>query len=139
MAGNITILALLGYGGTLVSKGVISVGDLSSLLLYSAYVGGSMGQLSSFFVRYFNSITPVFLLIACQTTLMKGVGAGTRIFDLMAREPAIKPGEGKVLAPGSIGTVKFEGVRFAYPKRREVQVLNGFDLEIKPGESVALV
>jgi len=49
-AGNVTILALLGYGGSLVSKGLISVGDLSSLLLYSAYVGGSMGQLSSFFV-----------------------------------------------------------------------------------------
>ncbi|PVF93544.1 putative ATP-binding cassette transporter [Serendipita vermifera] len=121
LAGNITILALLGYGGTLVSKGFISVGDLTSLLLYSAYVGGSMGQLSSFF-----------------TTLMKGVGAGTRIFDLIARDPEIKPG-GKSLAPGSEGAVKFEGIRFAYPKRREVQVLNGFDLEIKPGESVALV
>lgn len=122
LAGNITILALLGYGGTLVSKGVISVGDLSSLLLYSAYVGGSMGQLSSFF-----------------TTLMKGVGAGTRIFDLLAREPVISPTKGRPLPPGSVGTVKFEGLRFAYPKRREAQVLNGFDMEIKPGESVALV
>ena len=45
-AGNITILCLLGYGGTLVSRGVISVGDLTSLLMYSAYVGSSMGMLS---------------------------------------------------------------------------------------------
>ncbi|CAG7850726.1 ATP-dependent permease MDL1, mitochondrial AltName: Full=ABC transporter mdl1; Flags: Precursor [Serendipita indica DSM 11827] len=122
LAGNVTILALLGYGGTLVSRGVISVGDLSSLLLYSAYVGGSMGQLSSFF-----------------TTLMKGVGAGTRIFDLLEREPVIAPSKGTVLEGRAVGTIKFEGVRFAYPKRRDVQVLDGFDLEIKPGESVALV
>jgi ABC-type multidrug transport system fused ATPase/permease subunit len=63
-AGNLTILTLLGYGafsclassciassendisgGTLVSRGEISVGDLTSLLLYSAYVGGSLSML----------------------------------------------------------------------------------------------
>jgi len=70
---------------------------------------------------------------------MKGVGAGTRIFDLLEREPVIHPNEGKALAPGSIGTIKFEKIRFAYPTRRDTQVLNGFDMEIKPGESVALV
>lgn len=37
---------LLGYGGTLVSRGEISVGDLTSLLLYTAYVGGALGNLS---------------------------------------------------------------------------------------------
>jgi hypothetical protein len=70
---------------------------------------------------------------------MKGVGAGTRIFDLLAREPVISPNKGKTLPPKSIGIVKFENIRFAYPKRRETQVLNGFNMEIKPGESVALV
>lgn len=70
---------------------------------------------------------------------MKGVGAGTRIFDLLAREPAIVPNKGKILSPASIATVKFENIRFAYPKRREAQVLDGFNMEIKPGESVALV
>jgi ABC-type multidrug transport system fused ATPase/permease subunit len=70
---------------------------------------------------------------------MRGVGAGTRIFDLISRTPAIQPDVGTHLPRGSIGTVKFENVRFAYPKRREAQVLNGFDLTIKPGKSVALV
>lgn len=70
---------------------------------------------------------------------MKGVGAGTRIFDLLAREPVINPGKGRILPLGSVGTVKFENIGFAYPKRREAQVLNGFDMEIRPGESVALV
>ncbi|KAJ3884265.1 hypothetical protein GG344DRAFT_71476 [Lentinula edodes] len=34
-SGNVTILALLGYGGSLVSQGEITVGDLTSLLLYT--------------------------------------------------------------------------------------------------------
>lgn len=74
-----------------------------------------------------------------QTGLMKGVGAGTRIFDLMARTPAIQPDVGITLPRGTTGTVKFENVGFAYPKRREAEVLNGFDLTIRPGESIALV
>jgi ABC-type multidrug transport system fused ATPase/permease subunit len=61
-AGNLTILTLLGYGmlfphiltfpishcegGTLVSRGEISVGDLTSLLLYTAYVGSSLSMLT---------------------------------------------------------------------------------------------
>jgi len=53
-SGNVTLLCLLGYGGSLVSKGVISVGDLTSLLLYTVYVGGSLQNLTSFFVRSFH-------------------------------------------------------------------------------------
>lgn len=74
LAGNITILALLGYGGTLVSRGVISVGDLTSLLLYSAYVGGSMGQLSSFFVSGL-SVTSMGYLFSPDDT-HEGSGCG---------------------------------------------------------------
>lgn len=70
---------------------------------------------------------------------MKGVGAGTRIFDLISREPLVSPDRGVTLGPNRIGTVKFNDIHFAYPKRPEVQVLSGFNLEINPGESIALV
>ena len=43
------MLTLLGYGGTLVSRGAITVGDLTSLLLYTAYVGSALGLLSYVF------------------------------------------------------------------------------------------
>ncbi|KAH0589166.1 hypothetical protein H2248_004932 [Termitomyces sp. 'cryptogamus'] len=45
-SGNVTLLALLGYGGTLVSHGAISVGDLTSLLLYTVYVGSGLQMLT---------------------------------------------------------------------------------------------
>jgi putative ABC transport system ATP-binding protein len=57
-SGNVTILALLGFGGSLVSQGQITVGDLTSLLLYTVYVGSGLQMLTSFFVKNFEFPNP---------------------------------------------------------------------------------
>ncbi|KAG8874662.1 ATP-binding cassette permease mdl1, partial [Tulasnella sp. 331] len=127
-SGNVTLLMLLGYGGTLVSRGEISVGDLTSLLLYTAYVGSALGSLSSFF-----------------SSIMKGIGAGGRVFGLLEREPLIPYASGLPFpkpdptAGDHMGTIRFEQVSFNYPSRPKVAVLKDFNLELKSGESVALV
>lgn len=121
-SGNVTLLALLGYGGTLVSNGAISVGDLTSLLLYTVYVGSGLQTLTSFF-----------------SSIMRGIGAGVRIFDLLERKPAIDPDAGVPVDPARRGPIRFENVCFQYPSRKEVTVLKNLNLEINPGESVALV
>ncbi|KAF8310188.1 hypothetical protein DL93DRAFT_2230451 [Clavulina sp. PMI_390] len=124
-AGNLTILTLLGYGGTLVSRGEISVGDLTSLLLYSAYVGSSLGMLSGFF-----------------STIMRAVGASDRVFSLAERKSAIPPAGG-IPIPASAyktgGVIRFENVDFEYPTRKDLHVLRGFTLEIPVGGSTAIV
>lgn len=43
VSGNLTILAVLWYGGHMVMTNAISVGDLASFMLYTAYVGSSLG------------------------------------------------------------------------------------------------
>ncbi|KAF9075655.1 P-loop containing nucleoside triphosphate hydrolase protein [Rhodocollybia butyracea] len=121
-SGNITILALLGYGGSLVSQGQITVGDLTSLLLYTVYVGSGLQMLTSFF-----------------SSIMRGIGAGTRVFELLGRKPAIPADTGVVLDANRRGPVKFENVGFEYPSRKGVEILKDFDLEIGVGESVAIV
>ncbi|KAJ7270074.1 P-loop containing nucleoside triphosphate hydrolase protein [Mycena haematopus] len=121
-SGNVTILCLLGYGGTLVSKGQISIGDLTSLLLYTAYVGNGLSMLASFF-----------------TSIMRGLGAGTRVFELLDRTPAIPPHKGVPVAPDRRGILKFENIKFEYPSRKGVDILKNFNLEIAVGESVAIV
>ncbi|KAG8971616.1 ATP-binding cassette permease mdl1, partial [Tulasnella sp. 427] len=127
-AGNVTVLMLLGYGGTLVSRGEISVGDLTSLLLYTAYVGSSLGSLSAFF-----------------SSIMKGIGAGNRVFGLIEREPTIPTTSGtEFVKPDPItgsgmGVIRFHGVNFHYPSRPKVKVLHDFNLELNSGESVAIV
>ncbi|KAJ3720100.1 P-loop containing nucleoside triphosphate hydrolase protein [Lentinula raphanica] len=121
-SGNVTILALLGYGGSLVSQGEITVGDLTSLLLYTVYVGSGLQMLTSFF-----------------SSIMRGIGAGNRVFELLGREPAIPTDTGVVLDPHRRGPVRFERVGFEYPSRRGVEILKDFNLEIGVGESVAIV
>ncbi|KZT65402.1 hypothetical protein DAEQUDRAFT_731456 [Daedalea quercina L-15889] len=121
-SGNVTLLGLLGYGGTMVSQGQISVGDLTSLLLYTVYVGSGLQMLTSFF-----------------TSIMRGVGAGERIFELLDRHPTIPPYTGLAVDPARRGPVRFEGVYFQYPSRPGVEILKNLDLEVKVGESVALV
>jgi ABC-type bacteriocin/lantibiotic exporter with double-glycine peptidase domain len=116
------MLCLLGYGGHLVSRGEISVGDLTSLLIYTGYVGGSVSGLTGFW-----------------TGLMKGVGAGTRVFQLLDRQSAIPLNVGKHCPKARNGIIRLENVSFTYPSRKEVGVLNGVDLEINVGDSVAIV
>lgn len=70
---------------------------------------------------------------------MKGVGAGSRVFHLLDRESAIPLTVGKVCPKERIGVIKLENVHFRYPSRKEVAVLDGVDLEIKVGTSVAIV
>ncbi|KAJ3575268.1 hypothetical protein NP233_g1204 [Leucocoprinus birnbaumii] len=121
-SGNVTVLGLLGYGGTLVSQGVITVGDLTSLLLYTAYVGNGLTALTSFF-----------------SSMMRAIGAGTRVFEVLDRKALVPLHDGVELSPDRRGTIKFEHVHFEYPTRKDVKVLKDFNLEIKVGETVAIV
>lgn len=70
---------------------------------------------------------------------MRGVGAGTRIFELIDRTPVINPDVGAALDPARRGRVKFENVAFEYPSRKGVEILKDFNLDLNVGESVAIV
>ena len=70
---------------------------------------------------------------------MRGLGAGTRIFGLLDRTPAIQPGVGVALDPKRIGPLRFENIMFSYPTRSGVNVLEDFNLEVEVGENVAIV
>ena len=40
---------------------------------------------------------------------------------------------------GTPGSIEYSKVKFQYPTRHEVQILRGLDLQIHPGQTVALV
>lgn len=121
LIGNMTILAILYVGGQLVKAGSISIGDLTSFLMYTAYAGSSMFGLSSFY-----------------SELMKGVGAASRLFELQDRHPSISPTKG-VPVKSIRGTLKFDKVTFAYPTRPAVTIFNELTFSITPGQNVAIV
>ena len=122
-SGNLSILALLAYGGHLVSLGEITIGNLSSLLLYSAYVGSSLSSLTSFY-----------------SSIMRGLGAGERVFALIEQKPSIKLGHGVNLPTGihKGGNIKFENIAFAYPSRPDAEILKNVSFDVPFGQSVAI-
>ena len=121
MAGNFTILALLYVGGGMVKSGAISIGELSSFLMYTVYAGSSIFGLSGFY-----------------SELMKGVGAASRLFELQDRKPAIAPTVGKAVKSAR-GPIEFKNVTFSYPTRPAVQIFEDLNFTIDQGTSVAIV
>ena len=119
--GNITILALLYSGGSMVKSGVISIGDLTSFLMYTAYAGSSLFGVSSFY-----------------SELMKGVGAASRLFELQDRKPTIPATVGTKVVSAQ-GPIKFTNVSFAYPTRPAVKIFDGLSFEIPSSSNVAIV
>jgi ABC-type multidrug transport system fused ATPase/permease subunit len=70
---------------------------------------------------------------------VRSIGAGTRIFELLDRAPAIRPGVGIALDLKRTGLLRFENIMSSYPTRSGVNVLEDFNLEVKVGENVAVV
>ena len=120
-AGNMVVIALLWVGGGMVKSGAISVGELTSFLMYTAYAGSSMFGLSGFY-----------------SELMKGVGAASRLFELQDRRPTISPTVGERVSSLK-GAIEFDRVAFAYPTRPAVDIFRDLTFRIEEGTNVAIV
>lgn len=120
-AGNMTILAMLIVGGSFVRSGSMSMGDLTSFMMYTAFAGSSLFGLSGFY-----------------SELMKGVGAASRLFELQDRKPGIHQTVGTPIKSAQ-GVIRFNDVSFAYPTRPAVKIFNGLDFEIPSGSNVCVV
>ncbi|WP_245920120.1 ABC transporter ATP-binding protein [Melittangium boletus] len=120
-AGYLSSAVVLWYGGRLVLDGKMTVGNLTSFLIYSLMVAVALGALADLWADF-----------------MRASGAAERVFELVDRKPAIPSSGGERLASVR-GHVEFKDVRFAYPTRRDVPVLKGIHLDVAPGEVVAIV
>ncbi|XP_060076812.1 ATP-dependent translocase ABCB1-like [Ylistrum balloti] len=73
-------------------------------------------------------------------SMATGRGAAYMIYNLIALVPAIDSSSEEGKKPDSIeGTIKFQKVKFRYPAREEVVVLDGLDLTVDKGQTLALV
>ncbi len=117
------IAVVLYIGGHDVLAGRITPGELSAFVFYSVVVAGSVGALSE-----------------VVGDLQRAAGATERLVDLLATPPDIAPpAEPAPLPRPAAGRAAFESVVFHYPSRPETPALDGIDLDIDPGEKVALV
>ncbi|RZC33786.1 multidrug resistance protein 1, partial [Asbolus verrucosus] len=66
--------------------------------------------------------------------------AGSKVFQIIDNIPIINLSKGKGEKINNLkGNITFKDVKFHYPSRKDVPILQGLDLEIKAGDSVALV
>ncbi|WP_377810122.1 ABC transporter transmembrane domain-containing protein [Azospirillum sp. A29] len=114
---------ILWIGGHDVVAGRITPGQLSAFVIYSVVVAGSVGAISEVI-----------------GDLQRAAGATERLFGLLAIESEIRaPAAPKPLPSPAAGALSFDAVRFHYPSRPDWAALEGFSLDVKPGERVALV
>jgi len=109
------------YGGRLVVRGQMSVGGLTSFLVYTLIVAFSLGAIADIWADF-----------------MRALGAAERVFELMDRTPTMAPSGGAEL-PRVAGGVELDRVSFSYPTRKDVTVLDEVSLRLDPGEIVAVV
>uniref|UniRef100_A0A8D9EE78 ATP-binding cassette sub-family B member 10, mitochondrial n=1 Tax=Cacopsylla melanoneura TaxID=428564 RepID=A0A8D9EE78_9HEMI len=122
LSGNAIILSVLYYGGVMVSDETITVGNLSSFLLYAAYIGISIGGLSNFY-----------------SELNKGLGACHRLWEIIERKPQIPVSGGLFLKHSLKGEIDFNNLRFAYPSRPDTNILNNLSLKVPSGSMTSVV
>lgn len=114
-----SIIAVIWYGVILVQSEEMSMGDLFTFILYSVFVGASLGGIADLYSQ-----------------LQKAVGATENLLEILEENEEEAGNESLKHCQGSI---RFKEVSFAYPNRKDIQVLKSVDFQINPGEQVALV
>jgi ABC transporter fused permease/ATP-binding protein len=121
-AGYVVVAAVIWLGGRALIRGEVTAGQLTSFFLYTFIIAGALGDVAGIW-----------------GALQRAAGATDRLFAVIDTVPVIRdPEAARPLPPGN-GWVKLERVSFTYPGRRGQPVLADVDLEVAPGEVVALV
>jgi ATP-binding cassette subfamily B protein len=115
------VLLVMAYGTVKLSQDALSLGGL---LVFMAY-------LSKLF-------SPVRGLSRLTTGLFSASAAAERVIEFLDERPAVADPPAPLPAGRRRGEVRFEAVRFAYPGATG-EALRGVDLEVGPGEVLALV
>lgn len=114
---------MLWVGGMDVIAGRISGGELAAFVFYALIVGSSFGTLSEVIGE-----------------LQRAAGAAERIGELLrARSDIVAPEQPQHLSTPVQGSLTLQQVRFAYPSRPDSNAIDGIDLQVAAGETLALV
>jgi ATP-binding cassette subfamily B protein len=110
-------------GSRAVLAGEMSGGQLGQFLMYAFFVGSSATALSSLWGE-----------------IQRAAGAMERLTELLQAQPEIRaPTHPESLPESVVGRIRFEHVTFSYPSRPDERALDDFNLEVEPGDTVAIV
>ena len=118
------ITGVMWLGAIDVAAGRLSGGSIAAFVLTGGLVAGAFGSLSE-----------------SWGDLLRGAGAASRLGELMTAKPDISPPARTHMLPAMErgARLTFDQVRFHYPTRPDQAALHGIDLDVHPGETVAVV
>ena len=117
------LVAVIWKGSALLAQGELVAGDLFSFVIYSAFVGGTIGGLASVY-----------------TSIQKFIGATEDLFGIFNEpEEDIKVITRLTAEDALHGEISFKNLTFAYPSRPNEHVLRNIEVRIPANQMVALV
>src|SRR5437762_10225673 len=121
LSGEFAALLAIWVGGSLIVQGRMTTGAMLSFILYALLVARGLRNSTRF-----------------AGEALRAIGATEWAFALVEQIPRI-PLEGGDTPSTFDGSIAFEGVRFRYPTRPDVEALKGVDLRVAPGDVIAIV
>ncbi|WP_254413060.1 ABC transporter ATP-binding protein [Dyadobacter diqingensis] len=117
------IVGVIWFGAGLVQSGDMNLSDLFTFILYTTFIGASIGGLGDLYAQ-----------------INKTVGASERIFELLAETSEVSIQESATPSVSPVrGDITYKNVQFAYPSRADLPVLKGISFHVNAGEKIALV
>lgn len=114
---------IIWQGAYMVQKGEMTVGLLIEFVAYTAIIGASIAGLGNFYAE-----------------LLGAIGATERIREILDEQAEVAVATSQTAPDIPIeGYISYRDVRFSYPTRPDIQVLKGLNIEVRPGQKVALV
>jgi ABC-type multidrug transport system fused ATPase/permease subunit len=117
------MVAVIWKGSALLAAGELATGELFSFVIYSMFIGGTIGGMADVFAR-----------------VQKFIGATEDLLEIF-NEPEEPVEEISQLLPDQVlhGSIRFDEVSFYYPTRADMQVLTNVSVVIRPDSLVAVV
>ena len=119
-----TIAFVMWYGANMIQSGELTMGSLTMFVIFSMFVGGTFAGFADMFSQ-----------------LQKTLGATESIREILRGDGEKVDLQQAVVEPvySLKGNVRFEGVAFSYPGRKDVPVLRDISLTVFNGEQIAIV
>jgi len=115
-----SIVAVIWYGVLMINSNELSIGELFTFILYSVFIGASVGGMADIYAK-----------------LQKAIGATEHLMDILDEEK--EDINSTYDAEAVRGQIQFKDLSFAYPNRADVQVLKNLNFTVKQGQNIALV
>ena len=133
------VVGVVWYGGNLVLQGELAFKDLFTFIIYTGFIGGSVGGLGDMYAQ-----------------IQRTIGASERILEILQEESEINVETAHPAPDGGVSTrisdskappsgaggalfISYQKVAFSYPSRPDMEVLRDISFEVKAGEKIALV